>query len=148
MRDIALGSRALIAALPWCSPAAVRARLRLANPVTTELSYFPSNSPFVLSVQTDPNSAAVKGGQQLLAPFPARHVRRDRADVASSTSSGSTTRATSGRCSATRSMIGANGATLSGSQSSNYLIVWVTKDSGQAGRPDEEGLPQRAIHLP
>jgi Protein of unknown function (DUF3352) len=41
-----------------------------ANPVNTELSYFPSGSVFVMSVATDPNSAAVKQMHGLIARFP------------------------------------------------------------------------------
>jgi hypothetical protein len=39
------------------------------GPVNTELSYFPPNSPFVMSIVTDPNSSAVKGGQALAHRF-------------------------------------------------------------------------------
>jgi hypothetical protein len=40
------------------------------NPVNTELSYFPANSPFVMSIVTDPNSAAVTGAHDLINNFP------------------------------------------------------------------------------
>ena len=41
-----------------------------ASPVNSELSYFPSSSPFVMTVATDPGSAAVKQGQGLVGQFP------------------------------------------------------------------------------
>jgi hypothetical protein len=40
------------------------------KPVTTELSYFPTNSPFVLTVATDPNASSVQSAQGLLGRFP------------------------------------------------------------------------------
>src|SRR5947199_28945 len=40
------------------------------SPVNTELSYFPSGTPFVMSVQTDPNSDAIKQMHALVAHFP------------------------------------------------------------------------------
>jgi hypothetical protein len=40
------------------------------NPVNAELSYFPTDSPFVISVVTDPNSQAVKNAHALTARFP------------------------------------------------------------------------------
>jgi hypothetical protein len=39
------------------------------SPLNTELSYFPADSPFLMSIATDPNSSAVKGGQALLHRF-------------------------------------------------------------------------------
>ncbi len=101
-----------------------------ANPVTTELSYFPSNSPFILSVQTDPNSAAVKGGQQLLARFPLATFG-ETALMSKLDQLGLDYQSDIRPLFGNPVMIGANGATLSGSQSSNYLIVWVTKDSSK-----------------
>src|SRR5436305_5257330 len=39
-------------------------------PLATELSYMPADAPFVLTVATDPNSAAVQGVQDLIGHFP------------------------------------------------------------------------------
>src|SRR5437764_1204825 len=39
------------------------------SPLSTELSYLPADSPFLMSIATDPNSSAVKGGQALLHRF-------------------------------------------------------------------------------
>ena len=41
-----------------------------ASPLSSELSYFPSSSPFVMTLVTDPGSAAVKQGQALVGKFP------------------------------------------------------------------------------
>jgi hypothetical protein len=40
------------------------------SPVTTELSYFPTNTPFVLTVATDPNAGSVQQAQGLIGRFP------------------------------------------------------------------------------
>jgi hypothetical protein len=40
------------------------------SPLGSALSYFPKSSPFVMSVVTDPNAKAVKGGQAMLARIP------------------------------------------------------------------------------
>ncbi len=41
------------------------------NPVTTELSYFPAGTPFVLTLATDPNAGSVQQAQGLIGRFPA-----------------------------------------------------------------------------
>src|SRR5947209_7886289 len=41
------------------------------DPLKTSLSYFPKNSLFVMSIQTDPNSSAIQSLQSLLHRFPA-----------------------------------------------------------------------------
>ena len=41
------------------------------NPLQTSLSYFPKDSLFVMSLQTDPNSSAIQSLQSLLHRFPA-----------------------------------------------------------------------------
>ncbi len=101
-----------------------------ANPVTTELSYFPSNSPFILSVQTAPNSPGVKGGQALAARFPLATFG-ETALMSKIDQLGLDYQSDIRPLFGNPVMIGANGATLSGSQSNNYLIVWVTKDSSK-----------------
>jgi Protein of unknown function (DUF3352) len=101
-----------------------------ANPVTTELSYFPSNSPFILSVQTDPNSAAVKGAEQLLARFPLATFGKT-ALMSKLDQLGLDYQSDIRPLFGNPVMVGANGATLTGAQSNNYLIVWVTKDSSK-----------------
>src|SRR5580692_2757277 len=41
------------------------------NPVTTELSYFPADTPFVLTLATAPNAGSVQQAQGLIGRFPA-----------------------------------------------------------------------------
>jgi hypothetical protein len=110
------------------------------NPVSTELSYFPSSSPFVLSIATDPNSSAVKGGQALAARFPITTLGK--AALTSRLQQlglnyDSDIRPLFG----SPVMIGSTGTTLSGSQSQNYLIVWVTKDAGKLSSLVKKGFP-------
>lgn len=40
------------------------------SPLATELSYLPADSPFVVTVETDPNSSAIQGVQDLIGRFP------------------------------------------------------------------------------
>ena len=120
---IAVGVTVLLAA---CGSSSAPA----ANPVTTELSYFPSNSPFILSVQTDPQSAAVKGAQQLVARFPLASFG-ETALMSKIDQLGLDYQSDIKPLFGNPVMIGANGGTLTGSQTSNYLIVWVTKDSSK-----------------
>jgi hypothetical protein len=111
-----------------------------ANPVTTELSYFPSNSPFILSVQTDPQSAAVKGGQGLAARFPLARFG-ETALMSKLDQLGLDYQTDIRPLFGNPVMIGANGATLTGTQSNNYLIVWVTKDSSKLADLIKKAFP-------
>jgi hypothetical protein len=40
------------------------------SPAATELSYFPSGTPFVMTIATDPNSSAMSGAMDLIGRFP------------------------------------------------------------------------------
>ena len=40
------------------------------GPLNAELSYIPSGSPFVLTLETDPNGGAIKGVNALAGRFP------------------------------------------------------------------------------
>ncbi len=95
-----------------------------------ELSYFPSASPFVLSVATDPNASAVKQGQALLGRFPiaafgqallTTELQRLGIDYQSDI------RPLFGN----PVMVGASGARLSGAARHAFLLAWVTKDAGK-----------------
>jgi hypothetical protein len=44
------------------------------SPVTTELSFFPTNSPFVFTVATSPGAGSVQAAQSLLGQFPAANL--------------------------------------------------------------------------
>ncbi len=110
------------------------------NPVTTELSYFPSGSPFVLSIATDPNSSAVKGGQALVHRFPIATLG-ETALMARISQLGLDYQSDIRPLFGNPVMIGANGATLSGSQSQNYLIVWVTKSADKLNALVKKAFP-------
>src|SRR5579884_3604779 len=43
---------------------------RAGSAPSAELSYFPASTPFIMSIATDPSSAAVKNAQGLLNRFP------------------------------------------------------------------------------
>jgi hypothetical protein len=95
-----------------------------------ELSYFPSSSPLVLSLATDPNATPVKQGQALLGLFPvaalgqtALTVELQKLGIDYQTG----VRPLFGN----PIMVGGTAATLSGPTSSQYLLVWVTKDASR-----------------
>lgn len=97
-----------------------------------ELSYFPSSSPLVLSLVTDPNAQAVKQGQALLGRFPiaafgqtllTTELQRLGIDYQSDI------RPLFGN----PIMVGVTGSTLSGAARHAYLLAWVTNDAGKLG---------------
>jgi hypothetical protein len=130
---MAIAAAALLAACGSSSSPA-------ANPVTTELSYFPSGSPFILSVQTDPNSAAVKGGQQLLARFPLASFG-ETALMSKIDQLGLDYQSDIKPLFGNPLMIGTGGTTLTASQTNNYLVVWVTKDSSKLAALVKKAFP-------
>ena len=101
-----------------------------ANPVTTELSYFPAQTPFVLTIATDPNAASIKQAQALEGRFPlatfgqqALMAQLDKLGIDYQND----VRPLFGNPAA----FGASGATLSGAASSQFLIAWVTKSASK-----------------
>jgi hypothetical protein len=101
------------------------------SPVNTELSYFPANAPFVMSIQTDPNSPAIKNAQSLLSRFP----------LASFGQSALTARLSQlgiDYQNQVRPLFGnplmfgeVTTGTAAPSGASSFLAVWVTKDSSK-----------------
>ncbi len=100
------------------------------SPLNSELSYFPSNSPFVMSIQTDPNSNAIKDAQQLVSRFPIAGLGESAAkaklaqvginyDVDLKPLFGNPV------------AFGLGGSEISGNTQSQFLAVWVTKDQGK-----------------
>ena len=63
-RLIALLAAACIVVVAGCGSSSS------SNPIASELSYLPAGSPFVMSVATDPNGAAIHGVNALLGQFP------------------------------------------------------------------------------
>jgi Protein of unknown function (DUF3352) len=101
------------------------------NPVNRELSYFSASSPFVMSVMTDPHSAAVKDAQALLGRFSlatfgqsALMAKLDQLGI----DYANDVRPLFGN----PVMFGESIAGLSAaSESTNFLAVWITKDAGK-----------------
>lgn len=98
------------------------------DPVGTSLSYFPKNSLFVMSIQTDPNSSAIQSMQSLLHRFPAvtfgeaaLTARLEQLGINYSTD----VRPLFGNPAA----IGIASPSPTGARA-NFLVAWVTKDSG------------------
>jgi len=98
------------------------------DPVGTSLSYFPTNSLFVMSIQTDPNSSAIQSMQSLLHRFPAvtfgeaaLTARLEQLGINYSTD----IRPLFGN----PAVIGVTSPSASGARTS-FLVAWVTKDAG------------------
>ncbi len=95
-----------------------------------ELSYFPSSSPFVLSVATDPNSPAIKHAQALENRFP-------EASLGQAALSSRLQQVGINYDSDIRPLfgypatVGATGTTLNSTSGRQFLVVWTTKDSGK-----------------
>jgi len=96
----------------------------------TELSYFPAGSVFVMSVVTDPNSAAVKGSEALVGRFPLATFGES-ALIAKLRQVGIDYQNDIRPLFGNPIVVGATGQSLSGASSSAYLVVWVTKDASK-----------------
>lgn len=97
---------------------------------STELSYFPSGSPFVMSVATNPNSPALKQSQSLLGRFPLATFGES-ALIAKLRQYGLDYQGDVRPLFGNPIMLGAAGPTLSGAGRNAFLAVWVTKDAGK-----------------
>jgi hypothetical protein len=100
------------------------------SPLSSELSYFPTDSPFVLSIQTDPGSSAVQQGQQLLARFPIVAFG-ETAVMAKLTQLGINYSADIRPLFGNPVALGLGGTGLSGSARNEFLAVWITKDAAK-----------------
>src|SRR5947209_85193 len=96
----------------------------------SELSYFPANAPFVLSIQTDPNSSAVKDGQALIGRFPIATVG-EAALMSKLQQQGINYQSDIRPLFGNPIMVGAAQAASYGSATNNFLAAWVTKDAGK-----------------
>ena len=102
-----------------------------ASPVTTELSYFPASSPFVMSVVTDPNSPAVTGAHALIDRFPVASFGES-ALMAKLSQEGIDYQSEIRPLFGNPIMFGLTDLGLSTkSGTSGFLAVWVTKDGGK-----------------
>jgi hypothetical protein len=102
-----------------------------ASPVSTELSYFPAGSPLVVSVATDPKSAAVKNAEALVAKFPLAALG-ETAVMSKIQQLGVDYQSDLKPLFGNPIMVGATSSLLnSASASASYLFVWVAKDAGK-----------------
>jgi hypothetical protein len=110
------------------------------NPVGSSLSYFPKNSLFVMSLQTDPNSSAIKDMQALLRRFPA--VSFGEAALTSRLQQlGLNYDADIRPLFGNPALIGVAAPSSVGARA-RFLVVWVTKDASTLN-----GLLKK-LHLP
>src|SRR5262245_1226041 len=65
-----LGALASLCALVVAGCGSSSSSTGVPGPLATELSYLPADSPFVITVETDPNSSAIQGVQDLIGHFP------------------------------------------------------------------------------
>lgn len=99
------------------------------SPLETELSYYPSSSPFVLSVMTDPSSTAVQNAMGLVKRFPLASFGES-ALTAKLDQVGIDYQSDIKPLLGDPLMFGTTGPTLSNANAgSTYLVVWMTKDS-------------------
>ena len=102
-----------------------------ASPVNTELSYFPANSPFVMSVVTDPNSSAVTDAHALIDRFPVASFGES-ALMSKLSQEGIDYQSDIRPLFGNPVMFGLTDVGLStNSGTSGFLAVWVTKDGGK-----------------
>jgi len=101
-----------------------------ASPLTTELSYFPPNSVFVMSVGTDPNSAAVKQMHGLIAHFPVASFGQSSL-MAKLDQLGIDYQSDIRPLFGNPIMFGLATATPTGNVEGSVLAAWVTKDAGK-----------------
>ncbi len=96
----------------------------------TELSYFPADDPYVVSVQTDPNSTAVQEGQGLIGKFSVSSVL-EAALISRLQQAGINYQSDIRPLFGNPAMIGAAQTALGGTSTRSALAVWVTKDAGK-----------------
>jgi Protein of unknown function (DUF3352) len=98
------------------------------NPAGTGLSYFPKDSLFVMTLQTDPNSAAIQDAQALLHRFPAVTFG-EAALIAKLEQLGINYSADIRPLFGNPAVIGIATPSAAGARES-FLVAWVTKDAG------------------
>src|SRR2546421_6644940 len=102
-----------------------------ASPAKTELSYFPQGSPFVMSIATDPNSAAIKNTEALIGHFPLATFGES-ALMAKLQQLGINYQSDIRPLFGNPIMFGVTGESFSShSVGSAFLAVWQTKDAGK-----------------
>jgi Protein of unknown function (DUF3352) len=101
------------------------------GPLPTELSYLPSNTPLVMTIETDPNGSAIKGVNALAAKFPLASLG-EAALKSKLQQSGVNYDADLRPLFGNPIAFAATSATLSGPTSTNaFVFVWLTKDENK-----------------
>lgn len=95
-----------------------------------ELSYFPSGSPFVMSIVTDPNASSVRAAQSLVGQFPIATFG-ETALMTMLKQHGIDYHSDIRPLFGNPVVFGAPGTSLSGASTSQFVAVWVTKDAGK-----------------
>lgn len=98
------------------------------SPLGSALSYFPKDSPFVMSVVTDPNAQAVKGGQGMLAHIPFANFG-EAAAISRLRQIGISYDTDIRPLFGNPVVVGISGSTAHANVQARYLVAWVTKDA-------------------
>jgi hypothetical protein len=99
------------------------------SPMGSALSYFPRDSPFALSVVTDPNPPAVKHGQAMLAQIPFASFGQATA-ISRLQQLGINYDTDIRPLFGNPVLLGVEGPSASGSTRNKLLIAWITRDAG------------------
>lgn len=99
-----------------------------ADPRLKEVSYFPSGSPFVMSIATNPNATSIKQAQQLEGRYPLAAFGQV-ALMSKLQQLGIDYQTDIRPLFGNPISVGATTQTLSGTASRQFLVVWVTKDA-------------------
>jgi hypothetical protein len=122
------GARTIILSLAVAVLVAACGSSSSSGPLNSALSYFPKNSPFVMSVVTDPNAAAVKNGQKLIARIP--YANFGQAALISRLQQVGINYDTDIRpLFGNPLLVGLDTSTSTGARN-KVLVAWVTKDAG------------------
>src|SRR5579864_2307730 len=101
-----------------------------ASPLNTALGYFPANSPFVMSVVTDPHAATVKAAQALVSRIPLATFGQAAA-ISRLQQLGINYDTDIRPLFGNQLLLGVTGSNLSGaSTAGRFLAAWVTKSAG------------------
>ena len=123
---IVLAASALASALAGCGSSSSGS----SSPAGAELSYLPPNSPFVMTIETDPNGAAIKGANDLASRFPLASFG-EAALKAKLQQSGINYDADLHPLFGNPIAIAVLAPKISGLSKTQALIVWVTKDGSK-----------------
>jgi hypothetical protein len=112
-----------VAALAGCG-----SRTSTSTPLDSGLSYFPKDSPFVMSIVTDPNAQAVKGLQQMVHRLPLVTFG-EAALIGKLQQAGINYDVDIRPLFGNPLLVGLEGASVTGSVRDKVLFAWITKDA-------------------